>query len=60
LFNQSRIAGGKRESKGKLVRGKSVAEITTPDMSTLTKWRAERGLSAWKEEAAYLQLTLEF
>jgi hypothetical protein len=45
LFNQSRIAEGQTGVQ-KLVRGKSVAELTTPDMSTLTKWRAERGLSA--------------
>jgi hypothetical protein len=31
-------------SNGKLLRGKSVAELTTPDMSTLTKCRAERRL----------------
>jgi len=29
-------------ANGKLLRGKSVAELTTPDMSTLTKFRAEQ------------------
>jgi hypothetical protein len=37
---------GNRESKGKLLRGKSCAPLKMPDMSTLTKLRAERWLSA--------------
>jgi len=37
---------GNLAANGNLLRGKSVAEVTTPGMSTLTKWRAERGLSS--------------
>ena len=37
---------GNRESKGKLLRGKNCASLKMPDISTLTKLRAERWLSA--------------
>jgi len=42
-------------SNGKLLRGKGVAELTTPDMSTLTKCRAERRLLSGASESPLAQ-----